>query len=183
MDLIFLHGPAAVGKLTVARALSALTGLPVFHNHLVVDALLAVFPFGSPDFVVLRERMWLDVFEAAAREGRSIIFTFAPENTVSETFPEEAARRIAAHGGRIRYVRLTAPVDVQDARIGAPSRRTTGKLTDVDLLRRLRASGSQTYRDLPAELELDTSLLDPESAAALIADHLGRPSYPPNGDT
>lgn len=41
---MFIHGPAAAGKLTTARALSALTGLPVFHNHLVVDTLLTVFP-------------------------------------------------------------------------------------------------------------------------------------------
>jgi cytidylate kinase len=38
MRLIFLHGPAASGKLTVARAIAARTGLPVFHNHLAVDA-------------------------------------------------------------------------------------------------------------------------------------------------
>jgi len=172
VNLVFLYGPAAVGKLTVARALAARTGLPLFHNHLVVDALLAVFPFGSPAFVQLRERMWLDVFEAIAREGRSLIFTFAPEATVSEAFPDDIAARIGAHGGRIRYIRLTAPVEVQEARIDAPSRRPTGKLTDLDLLRRLRANGSQDYRDLPAELVLDTGDLDPETAAARIETHL-----------
>src|SRR3546814_12818834 len=66
--LVFIHGAAASGKLTVARELAALTGLPLFHNHLVVDALLAVFPFGSPGFVLLRETMWMDVFRAAAAE-------------------------------------------------------------------------------------------------------------------
>lgn len=48
MRLVFIHGPAASGKLTVAKELAALTGYPLFHNHLIVDALLAVFPFGSP---------------------------------------------------------------------------------------------------------------------------------------
>jgi hypothetical protein len=173
MQLIFIYGPVAVGKLTVARALAARTGLPLFHNHLVVDALLAVFPFGDPAFVALRERIWLDVFEAAARQGRSLIFTFAPESTVSAGFPEDVAARIGAHGGRIRFIRLTAPVSVQEARIDAPSRRTTGKLTDLDLLRRLRAEGSQTYRELPAELVLDTGELGPGAAADRIAEHLG----------
>ena len=72
MRLVFIHGPAASGKLTVARELAARTGLSLFHNHLVVDALLAVFPFGSPGFVLLRETMWMDVFRAAAAEGRSL---------------------------------------------------------------------------------------------------------------
>lgn len=182
MDLVFVYGPAAVGKLTVARALAQRTGLRLFHNHLVVDALLAVFPFGSPAFVQLRERMWLDVFEAAARAGVSLIFTFAPENTVSHGFPEAAAARIAPHGGRIRFVRLTAPVEVQEARIGDASRRATGKLTDLELLRRLRASGSQTYRELPAELTLDTGVLAPPDAAARIAHALGLPQGGGAGD-
>jgi len=172
MQIVFIYGPAAVGKLTVARALAERTGLPVFHNHLVVDTLLAVFPFGSPEFVALREPMWLDVFGAAAAAGRSLIFTFAPEATVSPAFPEDVAGRIAPHGGRIRFVRLTASADVQEARIGAASRRTTGKLTDLDLLRRLNADGSQAYRELPAELTLDTGALAPEESARRIADHL-----------
>jgi hypothetical protein len=51
MNLIFLHGPAAVGKLTVARELAHLTGFGLFHNHLTVDALTAVFDFGTEPFI------------------------------------------------------------------------------------------------------------------------------------
>src|SRR3546814_10377334 len=85
--LVFIHGAAASGKLTVARELAALTGLPLFHNHLVVDALIAEFPFGSPGFVFLRETMWKHVIRAAADEGRSLIFTFHPEAKVAPDFP------------------------------------------------------------------------------------------------
>jgi hypothetical protein len=35
MDLVFIHAPAAAGKLTIARELQKLTGLRVFHNQLV----------------------------------------------------------------------------------------------------------------------------------------------------
>ncbi|MDP9995092.1 cytidylate kinase [Variovorax boronicumulans] len=38
MKLVFIHGPVASGKLTIARELGRLSGLAVFHNHLVVDA-------------------------------------------------------------------------------------------------------------------------------------------------
>ena len=40
MKLVFIWGPAASGKLTIARVLAAQTGITLFHNHLVVDALL-----------------------------------------------------------------------------------------------------------------------------------------------
>src|SRR3712207_3433388 len=97
MDLVFLHGPAAAGKLTVARELGRLTGLPVFHNHLVVDLLLEVFAFGSPEFVALREQFWLATFRAAAASGRSLIFTFTPEGTVKPGFPQRAVETVEAH--------------------------------------------------------------------------------------
>ena len=35
--VVWIYGPPASGKLTIARELSTLTQLPVFHNHLAVD--------------------------------------------------------------------------------------------------------------------------------------------------
>lgn len=55
--VIFLHGPPAAGKYTIGRELARLTGWPLFHNHLVVDLLLGLFPFGSSAFVAHRERL------------------------------------------------------------------------------------------------------------------------------
>src|SRR5271170_4582545 len=107
MELVFIHGPAAAGKLTVARELRAITGFGVFHNQLVVDALTPVFEFGSPQFVKLREEMWLGVFEEAARAGRSLIFTFVPEKTVTESFVRETVNVVHAKGGRVLFVQLT----------------------------------------------------------------------------
>ena len=80
MKLIFIYGLPATGKLTVAQHLAAMTGFKVFHNHLVVDLLLSVFDFGSPEFVHLREEIWLSVFEQASpqRAAVGMIFTFAP---------------------------------------------------------------------------------------------------------
>ena len=172
MDLIFLHGPPAVGKLTVARALAEATGLALFHNHYVVDAVGAVFPFGSPAFRNLRERYWLQMFEAAADEGRSLIFTFAPEGTVSPGFPQDAVAAVASRGGRVRFIALTCPEVEQERRLDAASRAEFGKLKSVDLLRDLKAGGAFDYPALPAELTLDTAELSAAEAAARIASHL-----------
>jgi hypothetical protein len=106
MELIFIWGPAASGKLTIGRVLSQLTGLPLFHNHLVVDALLEKFSFGEPEFVRLREAMWMATFETAAKAGRSLIFTFAPEPTVDQGFPRRVLELVENHGGKVCFVRL-----------------------------------------------------------------------------
>lgn len=178
MKLIFLHGPAASGKLTIARDVSALTGLPVFHNHLVVDALLALFPFGSPSFVELRERFWMDVFDAAAAERRSLIFTFAPEPTVSAGFPDRVRTRFEDAGGEAAFVRLTVPEDEQERRLTDPSRNQFAKLKSVELLRELRRGVD--FEALEAamptpKLVVDTMAMTPPEAARRIVEALRLP--------
>jgi hypothetical protein len=86
MDVIFLHGPAAVGKRTIGTLLSTLVGLPLFHNHLVVDAVKALFEFGSEPFIALREQMWLSAFDIAAAASRSCLFYFNTEASVGPGF-------------------------------------------------------------------------------------------------
>jgi hypothetical protein len=146
MRLIFIHGPAASGKLTVARALSERTGLPLFHNHLVVDALLAVFDFGSPAFVRLRESIWLDTFSAAAEEGRSLIFTFHPEASVAPDFPERVVSLVSGAGGTVEFVALGCAPERIEARVADPSRQASGKLSSIAVLRQLEAKGAFTTR-------------------------------------
>ena len=46
MKLVFLYGPPAVGKFTVAKELAALTGFKLFHNHLTVDVATSIFEHG-----------------------------------------------------------------------------------------------------------------------------------------
>src|ERR1700722_14714607 len=106
MQLVFIYGQPASGKLTVARELAALTGLPVFHNHLIVDAVGAVFPFGSEPFVRLRESLWLRVIGEAASAGRSLIFTFAPEPSVAADFPGRVRSLVEDRGGEVVFVAL-----------------------------------------------------------------------------
>ncbi len=179
MKLVFIYGPAASGKLTVARALSALTGLSVFHNHLVVDAVAAVFPFGSPQFIRLREQMWMAMFEEAARAQRSLIFTFAPEPTVPEHFPERVRELIARNGGVTEFVRLKVARDIQEARLGDESRKAYGKLVSVDLLRELRPAFEACEARMPAAaLTTDTASVSPADAALQIAEKLGLSTLP-----
>ncbi|HEV2598648.1 AAA family ATPase [Sphingopyxis sp.] len=172
MRLVFIHGPAASGKLTVARELAALTGLPLFHNHLVVDALLAVFPFGSPAFVELREAMWIDVFRAAAEEGSSLIFTFHPEASVAPDFPERVVALVEAAGGRVDFVALTCAPEVVAARVEAASRQASGKLSSLALLSELEAKGAFAYPPIAAAVEVDTGAVEPAEAAIHIRDAL-----------
>lgn len=171
MDLIFLHGPPAAGKLTAARALERLVAFPVFHNHLVVDLLTGFFPFGSDAFVRLRERFWLDVLVEAAAAGRSLSFTYTPDTTVPAGFPARVVAAVGTHGGRVRFVRLLVSVPEQERRIVLPDRREWHKLDDVGWLGRTPAEPAP--ESPPVDLEIDTDRSDPATSAALIVEHFG----------
>ena len=119
MQLVFIYGPAAVGKLTIARELTKVTGFPVFHNHLVVDMLLSLYDFGSPTFVELRESIWLQVMGRAAQEQLpGLIFTFTPERTVRADFIGTLTAAVENSEGRVLFVKLTCPEQEIERRLG-----------------------------------------------------------------
>lgn len=158
--------------MTIARELAKLTGYAVFHNHLVVDAVHAVFEFGSEPFVRLRHEMWLSVFREAALAERNLIFTFSPENTVPPTFVEKAAAAVEQNGGKVLFVRLLCSDEEQERRLDSPSRSEFGKLRSVELLRQIRAEGGGEFPEIAHEgLTIDTEQTPPAEAAQLIQRH------------
>lgn len=174
MPLVFLHGPPACGKYTVARELAALTGLELYHNHLVVDEVLKSHAFGTPGFVAERDRRWREHFTAFLRPTppAGLIFTFNPENTVPQEFIDWLFAASAAAGVPLHSVGLVASESVLEARLGSERRPGFRKLVDLDLYRRLRAAGTFLTPVIPrTDLELDTVALAPAEAARRIRDH------------
>jgi hypothetical protein len=170
MEVIFIHGPAASGKHTIASHLSRLTGLPLFHNHFAVDAALSLFEFGTQGFKNVRTAVWRTAFQEAARAGRSFIFTFHPEASVEPRLISELVESIESHGGVIVFVELQCAPDVVLERLGNPSRAKFRKLTDPKLYRILDEQGAFAFPPLPTPLlRIDTSELPPEAAAKQIA--------------
>ena len=178
MRLIFLYGLPGTGKLTVARELGALTGWNVFHNHLTVDLLLSVFPFGSREFVELRESIWLSVIEAAAAgETQGLIFTFNPENSVRQSFIDLVLAAITKHDGSIDFVEILCDLTVLEARLDTPSRREMKKLLSIELFRELRGKGVFDSPQMPEpQLRVDTTRQSPSQSAAEIVQALGLPT-------
>jgi len=170
MQLIFIYGQPAAGKLTVARELAARTGVALFHNHFVVDAVGAVFPFGTEAFSRLREQFWMAIFEEASRQGRPLIFTFAPEPTVAPDFPERVRALVESHGGQMLFVALDLPSEEQERRLVGQSRTAFGKLRDLSLFRQLHPQFDACMKAMPEpSLRLDTGALTPAQSAEAIA--------------
>lgn len=173
MELLFIYGPAAVGKLTIGRELAKITGFRLFHNHLIVDAVMAVFDFGSEPFIKLREQIWLSVFKEAAEQNVSLIFTFSPERTVRTTFIQQTLDAVESSGGKVRFIQLTCPIEELENRIENPSRAEFHKLRSLERFRKIRQQRSHLYPTLPnSGLTIDTSQVSPQAAAHRIYEFL-----------
>jgi hypothetical protein len=169
--LLFLHGPPGVGKLTVALELEKLTGHRVFHNHLTVDLVGSVFSFGTDPFIQLREEIWLATFRLAAQTKTSLIFTFAPEQTVSPDFVEKTITTIESNGGSVIFVELVCSEEILLRRLDEPTRARFAKLNSAKY-QELKADGAFDYPRIRSSLTLDTSSTPPDETAQLIADYL-----------
>jgi deoxyadenosine/deoxycytidine kinase len=176
IPFVVIYGPPASGKLTIAEQLSQLTKLKLFHNHLTVDLLLAVFEFGSPAFVTLREQIWLSVMREACAAKIGLIFTFAPERTVSEGFLNLVIDEATSCAADVRVVELVCSESKIEQRLAGRSRKQFAKLRSIKEYRELRAAGAFAVPNtLIPDLRIDTSVSAPKASAARIAEMLKQP--------
>jgi chloramphenicol 3-O-phosphotransferase len=177
MRLVFLYGPPGVGKLTVARALVALTGFRLFHNHLTVDLVGSVFPRHSPAFGPLVHRFRREMFAAAAREDVDLVFTYVYAHPEDEPDVRDLLEPVLAGGGEVHFVQLTCTREALLERVASESRRAYRKLTDPAAVGALLDRHDLTAAVPFAEsLRLDTTATPPAEAARKIAARYALPS-------
>jgi shikimate kinase len=71
MDLLFVVGPPAVGKMTVGKEIADRTGLRLFHNHMMIEPVLHFFDYEDPAFGRLVEEFRIRIFEEVAASDLS----------------------------------------------------------------------------------------------------------------
>jgi predicted kinase len=170
VQVVFIFGPTASGKLTVARELADLTGYKLFPDHLAVDLVNSVFDSGMRPYIRIREWAWTEVLREAVHANRSLVFTFKPQATIRTSFISHACVIIERLGGDIVFVELTCPEAVIESRIENADRRALHKLASIADYRRLRDQGAFQFGTMPTPaLKIDTSECTPTEAAARVA--------------
>ena len=178
MKLVFIYGPPAAGKLTVAEAVVARTGYKLFHNHLTVDLAHAFFEFGTPAFGRYVEHLRFEAFETAAREGvEGTIYTFCYALPFDTPFVQDVQDIIAKHNGEICFVQLVCDRAVLEQRVLAESRQRFRKIKDVALLREILGR-HELFQPIPfvSSLSIDTTHVPADEAARRIVAHYGLPT-------
>jgi hypothetical protein len=170
--LVFLYGPPAVGKLTVARVMAEHGNFRVLHNHVTFDPIAEVLPPGTPRFWATLDRVRLELVTAAAHEGIDLVYTFvfAPGD---ERHVDDVVSAYESVGGSVVFVQLVAPPDELKRRVGDPSRVKHNKIRDDTSLDAVLRE-YDVYASIPGQVSLviDSALMSPEEAATRIGEHV-----------
>lgn len=180
MKLVFIYGPPAVGKLTVAEELAAITGFKLFHNHLTVDLALTLFDFGTPPFGRYVDHLRLEAFETAARDGIvGLIFTFVYAYTIDDEFIRQVVEIVENNGGAVCFVQLISAREELERRVLADSRQRFQKIRTVEKLQDV-LTRYELFKPIlfVKSLMIDTTHLSPQDAARMIVEHFRLASIP-----
>jgi hypothetical protein len=168
--------------MTVGLELSRITGIPLFHNHLSIEAVLPVFEYGSPPFNRLVAQFRDSMFLEGARSNLpGLIYTmvWAFDHPGDIRFVEKQKNLFEAEGGRAVFVELTADLETRLARNNTeprisskPSKRdmeaSRQRLLETDQAYQLDSKGEFPFPDY---LRIDNTNLAPPDAAKQIATH------------
>ncbi|MBQ7138376.1 MAG: shikimate kinase [Clostridia bacterium] len=188
MKLLFIFGAHAAGKMTVGQAVSRITPMKLFHNHMTIEPVIELF--GSYNGAVT-ERLRQVVFEEFAKtDNYGLIFTFIWAFDVP--YDTEYVRRLTQlyenAGAQVDYVELIAPQEVRLVRNRTENRlKEKASKRDVALseMRMLDAEGKYRCISEPGEvieklgcaperyLRINNTDLSPEEVAERIVQHFG----------
>ncbi|MDE1924962.1 MAG: phosphotransferase [Patescibacteria group bacterium] len=170
MKLIVLYGPPAAGKYTIAKAVAEKTGYKLFHNHLTIDLLKSVFEFGTPDFFRLSQKMRLDIFEQAAKEGiPGVIFTFVYEKPSDDGFIKQLIECVEGNGGKVFFIQIYCEKEELLKRVKEESRKQFHKVKSEEGLLKTLADGNQTSSiDFVDSKKIDSTHLSVEQTVSTV---------------
>lgn len=174
MKLVFLYGPPAAGKLTIASRITARTGYKLLHNHQTFDVLEPVFGALHPVFAPLLNKLRLEIIQTAARTdlaGLVVTHVYGPEEA---DFIFELKQAVENHGGQVCFVQLAPHPDELARRVEHEDRRQFKKLQSAAELRDLMANWDVTQA-IPRvdNLAIDNTDLTADEVADQVIRHFG----------
>ena len=174
MKMLFLHGPPASGKLTVAKAILSRVDGKLFDNHVPVDFARYLFDFGTPEFCELVDSVRdLALTRAAASSIPLLILTRCYSEPTGRLAMERFASIVEQAGGQFLPVCLSCNRDVLCARIGLPDRVARNKLSSIEGLDRYFGRSNPAPVPRANCLVIDSGALTPDAAAERLIEHFG----------
>ncbi len=177
--IIFIYGPIAVGKLTVAKILSEKLGYKLSHNHHINDFIKEVF--GGSNYLSdrMKDRLRYYFLENVVEAKINLVVTHCYDhNFISRTglsdpkYVETLAKKLTNLGAKFYPVHLKANSKELLKRVGMASRKKFYKLVDKEVMRQiLPRKDYNTSPKLKNNFIIDNTNLPPKKAVEMIIKH------------
>ena len=178
MNLLFIYGPPAVGKLTTASLVAARTGYKGLHNHLAFDIAASLFePFSPPFRKTLQQVRMLGIGAGIDGGLSGIILTMCYDHPRDNEIVDELHSVVRFHGGRVQLVHLVCGIQELKKRVVSPERSLFKKVTNPEKLDAIlqRWNLFTSIENHPG-LRIDNTLQTAEAVAEQIIRHYGIPA-------
>lgn len=179
MKLVFIFGDGAVGKMTVGQELAKITDLRLFHNHMTIEPVLAVFGRYDSATVARLRRVMFEEFAKTDAYGMIFTYMLAFDQPDDVAYIEQVKELFRPYGTSFFHVELFAPAEVRLARNATENRlREKRSKRDVALSNKRLLDEDAKYRlhSLPGEitwenyLKIDNTDTPPEEVARIIKE-------------
>jgi len=177
--VIFIYGPIAVGKFTVAKILSKRLGYKLTHNHALNDLVDGIFTRGTYANGVMKDRLRYDLLENAVKTGISLVTTHAyshnyisPAGLTDPKYVQTQEKKLTKLGAQFYAIHLKASNKELLHRVNMSSRKAFGKLIDKKIMRKFISQKDwQTSPKLKNNLIIDNTNLSPKKVSDMIIEH------------
>lgn len=172
MRLVFIYGPPASGKLTIAEELSSLVKIPLFHNHLSRDLVRDIYGSELMTHYPLVDQIRFDVLTYCARNDTNLIFTYVYEGEDDNDNVKAFIDCIESNGGAVDFIELSASRNDLITRVDNESRKRFKKLTDRSIMEEITSDLSKYTIPFVQAIKINTSEIDAKESAEVIARKL-----------
>ncbi|MEI6267115.1 MAG: AAA family ATPase [bacterium] len=178
MNLIFIYGPPAAGKLTVAKEIAKKLDYRVFMNHTLVGSIASVFPFedttpdkkGKDDLLrnKLARKFRVEIFKEAAKNNINVITTYGGGGVNNSTFFDDTIKSVEKARGKVYFVHLIPNEESILERVESPTRKGQ-KIDNKNFLKKKLIAYNYYDKYTGSDhLDIDNSNMLPEEVANQI---------------
>lgn len=177
--VVFIYGPIAVGKLTIAKILSKKIGYKLTHNHALNDFIDGVFDRGTLTRDTMIEKLRYDLLENAVKSKISFVTTHCySHDFVSRTglsdpkYVESLEKKLVKLGAMFYPIHLKAEGKELLNRVNMDSRKIFKKLTNKKVMREHVLNRDwQSSPRLKNNFVIDNTKLSPQKVSDIIIRH------------
>lgn len=179
MKLVFIIGSGAVGKMTVGQQLMNITGLRLFHNHMMIEPVIEIFGQYTPSVIGELRDVVFRSFAKSSCYGMIFTYMWAFDHQSDWDYIEHVKDLFKPYDTEFYYVELIASQEVRVERNATQNRLENKKSKrDLEFSTNNLLSSDRNYRleslegEIPFDnyIRIDNTDKAPEDVAKLIKE-------------